>query len=158
MHSNSCFLDILQNDQPEAVAYIRGNDTHPYLNGTVKFYVVPPGYTLVEAELFQLPDDKESPRPFIAMHIHEFGDCTPPFDKSGMHFNPDKESHPLHAGDLTPLLNNNGYAWCAFFDQRFTISDILGRSVIIHANRDDFTSQPSGDSGEKIGCGTIRPC
>ena len=37
------------------------------------------------------------------------------------------------------LLSNHGYAWIAFYDARFTVSDILGRSLIIHENRDDFT-------------------
>lgn len=31
----------------------------------------------------------------------------------------------------------------------------MGRSVIIHAKRDDFTTQPSGDAGDRIGCGVI---
>lgn len=58
-------------------------------------------------------------------------------------------------GDLPPLLSNRGYAWTAFYDTRFGISDIVGRSLIIHENRDDFTTQPAGDSGKKIACGVI---
>lgn len=64
--------------------------------------------------------------------------------------------HPDHAGDLLPLMGNQGYAWSAFYDKRFTLDEIIGRSVIIHSGRDDFSSQPSGDSGTKIGCGTIK--
>lgn len=44
----------------------------------------------------------------------------------------------------------------AFYDKRFKIEEILGRSVVIHAMPDDFKTQPSGDSGMKIGCGVIR--
>ena len=62
----------------------------------------------------------------------------------------------INGGDLPPLLGNNGYAWTAFFDKRFTIDEIIGKSIIIHNMRDDFTSQPSGDSGTKIGCGVIK--
>ena len=51
---------------------------------------------------------------------------------------------------------NQGYAWESFYDKRFRIADILNRSVVIHQHRDDFTSQPSGDSGIMIGCGVIR--
>lgn len=43
-----------------------------------------------------------------------------------------------------------------FYDARFTIPDIIERSLIIHENRDNFTTQPSGDSGTKIACGTIE--
>ena len=42
------------------------------------------------------------------------------------------------------------------FYKRFSMSDILGRSVVIHSDSDDFSSQPSGNSGNKIGCGMIR--
>ena len=89
------------------------------------------------------------------MHIHEFGNCTPPFDKTGNHYNPGGSMHPYHAGDMLPLLGNNGYAWLTFYDERIRIKDIVGKSVVIHGMRDDFTSQPAGDSGEKIGCGVI---
>ena len=57
---------------------------------------------------------------------------------------------------MIPLMGNQGYAWLAFYDKRFSIPEILGRSVIIHAMPDDFRTQPSGDAGEKIGCGVIR--
>ena len=90
------------------------------------------------------------------MHIHEKGDCTMPFDRTGGHYNPAGEPHPDHAGDMIPLMGNQGYAWLAFYDKRFTIPEIMGRSVIIHRMPDDFKTQPSGDSGEKIGCGVIR--
>ena len=42
-----------------------------------------------------------------------------------------------------------------FYDKRFTIPAVMGRSVIIHRMPDDFMTQPSGNSGEKIGCGVI---
>ena len=61
-----------------------------------------------------------------------------------------------YTGDLPPLLSNHGYAWMAFYDARFTVADIIGRSLIIHENRDDFTTQPAGDSGTKIACGVIE--
>lgn len=92
---------------------------------------------------------------FYGMHIHEFGDCTPPFDKTGGHYNPLNAQHPHHSGDMPPLMSSNGYAWMSFFDNRFTIEEIIGKSLVIHRMRDDFTSQPSGDSGEKIACGII---
>ena len=56
------------------------------------------------------------------------------------------------------VLENKAYgdAWTAFYDKRVRIQEIMGRSVIIHAMPDDFTTQPSGNSGTKLGCGVIR--
>ncbi|MBT9777985.1 superoxide dismutase family protein, partial [Clostridium sp. MCC353] len=79
------------------------------------------------------------------------------FAHTGEHYNPTNQPHPDHAGDLPPLLGNQGYAWTSFYDKRFTVDQIMGRAVIIHQKADDFTSQPSGNSGEKIACGVIRP-
>ena len=42
------------------------------------------------------------------------------------------------------------------FTDRFQPQDVVGRTVIIHDQPDDFTSQPSGNSGEKIACGEIE--
>ena len=47
------------------------------------------------------------------------------------------------------------YAQMSFYNKRFTIPEIYGKSIIIHGSRDDFTSQPSGMSGDKIACGVI---
>ena len=58
---------------------------------------------------------------------------------------------------MLPLLGNEGYGWMAFYDKRFTIEEIMGRSVILHLQADDFTSQPAGNSGTRIGCGVIMP-
>mgnify|MGYP000175869731 CR=1 FL=1 len=43
-----------------------------------------------------------------------------------------------------------------FYDKRFTVKEIMGRSVVLHSGLDDFTSQPSGNPGVVIGCGVIR--
>ena len=139
---------------PTLTAWINGNRSTPMLSGIASFYPVTKGGVLVTVEVYGLPDMSSSN--FFGMHIHEFGNCTPPFDKTGTHYNPTKTSHPDHAGDLPPLLSNNGYAWIAFYDNRFTISKIKGKSIVIHSMSDDFRSQPSGDSGEKIGCGVIQ--
>lgn len=43
-----------------------------------------------------------------------------------------------------------------FLTDRFKVDDVIGRTVIIHDKPDDFTTQPSGNSGEKIACGIIN--
>ncbi|MEI3338857.1 MAG: superoxide dismutase family protein [Eubacterium sp.] len=45
----------------------------------------------------------------------------------------------------------------AFYTTKLSIPELIGKSVVIHGHPDDFTTQPSGNSGEKIGCGVIRP-
>ncbi len=151
------FTDILRSGRPEAVAWIRGNAQNPQLSGLVQFFSTPYAGVLIGAEIFGLPNVmKQFSSDFYAMHIHESGDCTPPFDKTGSHYNPTNEPHPYHAGDMIPLMGNQGYAWLSFYDKRFAIPDIMGRSVIIHKMTDDFMTQPAGNAGEKIGCGTIH--
>ena len=157
------FSDILFNSEYSAIAWINGNNDYHNLRGSVKFYKTGYGGVLVVTEVFRLPDDADLLRAagneksgFFAMHIHENGDCTIPFDKTGNHYNPYNLEHPNHAGDLPPLLSNNGYAFLVVYDERFSIEDIIGKSVIIHRNADDFMTQPSGNSGNKIGCGVIR--
>lgn len=149
-------VQILKQNNPTAEAWIIGNQANPALSGFVKFYDAPFAGILVEAEIFGLPNNKIGSQ-FFAMHIHEIGNCAPPFERTGEHYNPDKEIHPNHAGDLLPLLSNQGYAWSAFFDRRISIQEIIGRSVIIHQMSDDFHTQPSGNAGAKIGCGVIKP-
>lgn len=142
---------------PDAFAQIQGSPLAPSLNGWVLFYSLPEGGVLIEAMLTGLPDTDSAPSNFYAFHIHETGDCSHDFSHTGNHYNPAGMPHPFHAGDLPPLLSSKGTAWCAFYDGRFSLEEVLGRSVIIHRNADDFTTQPSGNSGEKIGCGVIGP-
>ena len=94
---------------------------------------------------------------FTDFHIHEIGNCAlPDFSGAKGHYNPQNTAHPLHAGDFPMLLATDSMdAWLSFITTRFSVQDIIGRSVIVHLGRDDYTSQPSGDSGKRIGCGVI---
>ena len=151
------FVRILEKNRPAAVAWVTGNNTYSELSGLVKFYDTPYDGVLVEAEVFGLPNvSTQGSSDFYAMHIHQYGNCSGSFEKTGSHFNPTNAFHPEHAGDMIPLQGNQGYEWTSLYDKRFDIDDIIGKSVVIHSKRDDFTTQPAGDSGEKIGCGIIR--
>ena len=92
-------------------------------------------------------------------HIHAGGSCTgtkeEPFKNAGGHYNPTNMEHPNHAGNLPPLLSNDGTAFSMFYTNRFYPEDVIGKTVIIHALSDDFKTQPSGDAGEMIACGEI---
>lgn len=148
------------NPRPEARAVIHGNMEHPEIFGYVDFYKYENGAVLI-VELWGLPYD---PTPcadnIFAMHIHAAGNCSGDmkmsFSNAGGHFNPGNCLHPAHAGDLPPLFSNHGYAWQSFYTERFTAKGIVGKSVIIHSQRDDFTTQPAGDSGQRIACGVIN--
>ena len=97
--------------------------------------------------------------PFYAHNAYYkkiFGTCISPFDQVGSHYTPTSQPHPDHAGDLPPLFSTFGYAWTIFYDGRVSINEIIGKSIIIHSNKDDFTPQPSGNSGKKIACGVIQ--
>ncbi|MCI8661097.1 MAG: superoxide dismutase family protein [Lachnospiraceae bacterium] len=150
------FVHLLEENQPQATAWLKGGQNFPEISGLVKFYDTPYGGVLIEAEIFNLPNiSSPESTSFYGLHIHEYGDCSQDFSRTGEHYNPDGKNHPYHSGDLILLLGNQGYSWNAFYDKRFQIKDILNRSVVIHKNRDDFTTQPSGDSGQKIACGII---
>ena len=142
---------------PAAIAHISGT-FGTSISGMVSFFPQELG-TLVTAQIHGLPDDGIScSHPIFGFHIHEGGSCTPPdFEDAGGHFNPDSCEHPYHAGDLPPLFGCRGDAYLAVLTDRFSVSDVIGRTVVIHRDPDDFSSQPSGHAGGRIGCGVIRP-
>ncbi|MHB1315323.1 MAG: superoxide dismutase family protein [Christensenellales bacterium] len=150
----------IDRQKPGAVAEVRGSANYPQIKGTVSFYPSMRG-TLVVADVSGLPySESMCGGRIFGFHIHEGGWCggneADPFADTKGHYNPKNCPHPQHAGDLPPLFGNKGYAWCSVLTNRFTVGDIIGRTIIIHADPDDFTTQPSGKSGEKIACGVIR--
>lgn len=107
-----------------------------------------------------------------AIHIHTFGTCEPPFTSAGAHFNPDNKKHGTlshegpHAGDLPNItVSASGEAKADFATKLVTLKQNVpnsvfkekGTSIIIHAGPDDFKSDPSGNSGDRIACGVISP-
>lgn len=108
---------------------------------------------MVIADIQGLP---ESATGFLGFHIHEGGSCAEEgFPETKGHFNPTEASHPDHAGDLPPLLACQGRAYLAVMTNRFCVEDVIGRTVVLHSDPDDFKTQPSGNAGQKIACGVI---
>ena len=149
-------LSILRH-QPGARAVVRGGT----VTGEIRFFQTDRG-VLVQAELFGLPHSAENCRSGVfAFHIHT-GRCPAdhPDDPSAHvagHYDPDDCPHPLHAGDLPPLFaSRDGYAFQTVLTDRFSLQEIIGKAVVVHAQRDDFTTQPSGDPGILIACGEIH--
>ncbi len=104
-----------------------------------------------------------------AIHVHERGDCSAADGSSaGGHFNPTNALHgragqgPHHAGDMDNLrADANGVAQVDIHLRGVVLGggapvDVLGRAIIVHAAPDDYSSQPSGNAGARIGCGVIE--
>ena len=90
-------------------------------------------------------------------HIHQFGDLRSSTGKTaGGHYNPHEKKHGDHSGDLGNIIaDESGVAIVDVTISTMSINDILGRSIVVHANADDLISQPSGAAGKRIGVGVI---
>lgn len=137
-----------------------GSSNYPDIRGTVRFFSAEKG-TLIAVEANGLPTSENAcESPVLGFHIHSGVSCsgneTDPFADALTHYNPNNCQHPYHAGDMPPLFSNNGYAFMIFLTDRFKIDEIIGKTVIIHSMPDDFTTQPSGNSGMKIACGIVE--
>ena len=104
-----------------------------------------------------------------AVHLHEKGDCTAPDGASaGGHWNPSQENHgkwataPFHHGDIGNVeVGANGKGTLTLTTDLWTIggapeTDVVGKAVIVHAKADDFTTQPTGNAGGRVGCGVVK--
>lgn len=102
-------------------------------------------------------------------HIHEKGDCSAADASSaGGHFNPAAKPHGRtghgahHAGDGDNLVaDSQGVARVNAHFSGVSLgggsaNDIAGRALIVHANADDYSSQPAGNAGARVACGLIR--
>lgn len=139
---------------PDAVAKIQGGAEALQLTGCVRFYQEC-GCVLIEAELSGLPEGNETG--FFGFHIHQGESCEgTDFSGTGSHYNPGNQPHPKHAGDLPPLLACGEKAYLSVRIDRFSVQDIIGRTVVVHSDPDDFHSQPAGSAGKKIACGVIK--
>ena len=147
-----------------AISILRGGPIAPTISGRVFFKDVSEG-TQVCAYVLNLPKykpatDNKAPIGPHGFHIHQFGNCDvgnfdDPFKSTGEHWNPDNQPHGNHAGDFPVLFSNNGRAFMCFFTDRFKVKDIIGKSIIIHENPDDYRTQPAGAAGKRLACGVI---
>lgn len=129
------------------------------VNGIVTFTVVNDGVRIV-ADLDGLkPGDH-------GFHVHRFGDCSAP-DASSTddHFNPTRTKHGCpnspehHVGDMGNITaDQQGHAHYDQVNKDIKLegrNSVIGRAVVVHADKDDCVSQPTGNAGAKIGCGVI---
>jgi len=134
----------------------RGNSA----TGTVMFHQQADGVFL-HARVSGLKPGQEH-----GFHIHEKGDCSSGDGMStGGHFNPGAKPHgpqdaDHHAGDLPALkADANGQADLRVLVRGLTIgsgaADIVGKGLIVHAQPDDYKTQPTGNAGARIACAVI---
>ena len=99
-------------------------------------------------------------------HVHEKGDCSSPDAMSaGGHFNPTHKAHgpqdqDHHMGDLPALKADAAGNAKMSFAVPGTLAGppetaFVGKAVVVHANRDDYVTQPTGNSGARIACGVV---
>lgn len=148
----------LHNTPSSAAAVIyptRGNK----VTGIVRFIQKKEGIH-VTAQITGLTEGKHG------FHVHEYGECSSHDGMcTGDHFNPTNAPHGaptnkiVHVGDLGNIVaDKDGNASYNEINPHMTLfgpNSIIGRGLIIHADPDDLTSQPTGNSGKRIGCGVI---
>lgn len=111
------------------------------------------------------------PQGVHGVHLHETGKCdTPDFKSAGAHWNPATKQHgrdnPMgaHLGDLANFEIGSGSASTTYLVGAVKMSgtdnalaDANGTSLVIHAKADDYKTDPSGDSGDRIACAVLAP-
>jgi Cu-Zn family superoxide dismutase len=105
-----------------------------------------------------------------AFHVHAVGKCEPPFTSAGPHFNPVQKKHGKlnpeghHAGDMDNItIPASGKLTRRVVNKDITLekdkpNSVLqegGTALVIHAGKDDYTTDPAGNAGDRIACGVI---
>lgn len=131
--------------------------------GTAEFHSSGNGVR-IDVNVSQLPPGTHG------IHIHNVGKCEgPAFTSAGPHLNPESKHHGKdnpegpHAGDLLNItVKSDGVAKAALSDPNVTLGSGPnslfhdgGTALVIHADADDYKSDPAGNSGARIACGVI---
>jgi len=128
--------------------------------GTVTFRQLNTGQVEIEVNLTGVPSGQHG------FHLHEKGDCGDNGNAAGAHFNPSSMPHgdptatSHHAGDFGNVLaDDSGNVRVTRTVTGITVApgpnSVVGHAVILHANPDDMTTQPSGNAGPRIACGVV---
>ncbi|HMJ27769.1 MAG TPA: superoxide dismutase family protein [Xanthobacteraceae bacterium] len=106
-----------------------------------------------------------------ALHVHSVGKCEPPFTSAGPHFNPAQKKHGKlnpeghHAGDMDNIVvPASGNLALKMVNKDITLekgkpNSVFqegGTAVVIHAAKDDYTTDPTGNAGDRIACGVVK--
>ncbi len=129
--------------------------------GTVKLTQMADGSVRVQVDLTGVPAGTHG------FHIHEKGDCGDNGNAAGGHYNPMSTPHaaptvdPHHAGDFGNVTADaSGNVRHSFTTRSITVEEgpttAVGHAIILHANPDDLTTQPTGNAGARIACGVVN--
>lgn len=131
--------------------------------GSAQFFLLDDGKIRMDLEI-NFPARADST---VAVHFHEHGDCGNMGENAHGHWNPTKEAHgkwgsaAYHSGDIGNItLDGKGHGTISVTTDRWSITEneansIIGRGIIVHGGTDDYTTQPTGNSGPRVGCGVI---
>ena len=130
-------------------------------SGTVTFAEKKDGAVEVSVRLTGVPPGVHG------FHVHDKGDCGDNGNAAGGHFNPTASPHgtphadPHHAGDFGNVTaDTSGVVDTKFTTRSVTVeagaNSAVGHAVILHANPDDLTTQPTGNAGGRIACGVVE--
>lgn len=133
------------------------------VNGTVRFETESDGEVKMMLDI-TIPAKANQT---VAVHIHEHGDCGDTAHHAGGHWNPTNAQHgkwgssAFHAGDIGNVqLDASGTGTMQLETRLWSIGgdaqkNILDKTIIVHGGVDDFTTQPTGNSGTRLACGII---
>jgi superoxide dismutase, Cu-Zn family len=146
---------------PEAVAQIAPTQGNT-VTGSLALAQSPQGVHITGSIQGLKPDAE------FGFHVHEKGDCSAPDGSSaGGHFNPTQAQHgnptgpSHHAGDMLNIRSDSqGVAQVDVTAAGTSLqgdpsTDVLGKAIVVHESPDDYTTQPSGNSGKRVACGVI---
>ncbi len=147
-----------------AEVMLAGTYADTTVTGTVKFDAEDNGKVKMKLEI-EVPAKAGKS---VAVHIHEHGDCGDNGKATHGHWNPTNAQHgkwgsaSFHSGDIGNVkLDKKGKGTLTLETDLWTLGgepnkNILGRAIIVHGGVDDFTTQPTGNAGSRIGCGVIK--
>lgn len=153
-------FSYMGSDRPALMGIMKGGMGMENAEGITSVFLIP-GAIYLQADFKGLP-----PSEVFGFHIHEGFICgearsADGFAGAGGHYSNCPEGmwcdlHPYHAGDLPPIFSDaQGNASMQVYLDKATIEELSGRAIILHSRRDDFESQPSGDSGMRMVCGVL---
>lgn len=162
--NESAAEDSVMNNNNAAVATLSGTNADTTVSGTVRFDKGD-GQNVKMSLQISVPKKAGSS---VAVHIHEHADCGEMGQHAGGHWNPTDAQHgkwggaSFHSGDIGNIdLDASGNGSVEVSSDLWSIggdakTDVLNKTIIVHSGVDDYTSQPSGNSGSRIGCGVIQ--
>lgn len=147
--------------QITAISSFRNSKDSPGIDGTIVFTEIK-NMTKIDIDLTGIPDGEHG------FHIHNAGDLSRGCDSACDHFNPTGVNHGDinigHVGDMGNIVSLNKKVKMTLYSNNIKLHgphSIIGRSVVIHKDKDDLglgnhpESLTTGNSGPRIGCAVI---